>query len=1645
MKASLKIKNYFEELKTRIEKEYNIASKARSQGRDPEKTIEIEMANNMAEMVVKLVSVVAPQIKNKGIEQRILELEKKYGLLDWRVCFTIALEVAQEKYCKFETKKEAIETGIRIGFAYVTLGVVSSPLDGFISLEFKKRRDNRGEYFCLNFAGPVRNAGGTGAAVCVLIADYVRKKLNYDVYDADEKEIKRAITELQDYHERVTNLQYYPSVEEITFLLKNIPVEIGGEPSEKFEVSNYKDLPRIPTNLIRSGYCLILSSCIPLKAPKLWKQLSKWGKDFEMDHWNFLEEFLKIQKKVKAKEEKKESNKKISPDYTYINELVAGRPVLGEPLKEGGFRLRYGRSRISGYSSHSIHPATKLILNKYLATGTQLKLERPGKATSLTSCDLIEGPIVRLKNGDVIKIKNLKQAKQYLENIDKILFLGDILISYGDFLNRAHNLIPSGYCEEWWSQELEKKDNTNKFVKQPLINKPTVEEAFELSKKYNIPLHPEYTYHWKLISKEEFKELLAWFEKANIVENKKIVLPLEKTKELLEKIGLPHIVIQKNFVIINHPESFVLKELLLKNKKKYEGEEILEYIREISGIQLRDKSGTFIGARMGRPEKAKIRKLTGSPHMLFPVGEEGGKFRSIQSCLDKGKITGEFARFYCKNCLKTTIYSRCEYCDTITVRQYTCKYCGNTEQEKCKHSQHNLSERKQIRINELFNLTLKKLGMKAYPDLIKGVRGTSNKKHIPENIAKGVLRAKNDIYVNKDGTTRYDMTQLPITHFKPEEIGTSIRKLRELGYEKDIEGKPLLQPDQIVELLPQDIILPTCEQSLEEGSDKVLYKTSKFIDDLLKYFYNIEPFYNLKNEKDLIGHLVVCLAPHTSVGTVGRIIGFSKTQGFFAHPLLHAATRRDCVFYDTKLVCYNKKEKTINYFKIGDYVEKLIKKGAITQKMDKYGTLKVYNNEELYVYGVDPIEKKLKKKKVKYFIKGPKPKYWIKITTITGREFSMTPNHKFIYYEGKKLKLKKASFVKVGDKIPVLKNFNITPNYVKKINLVKLLHENLPEREIKKINIVGGKKFFKKLVKKKKKEITNLLAELENYKSLNTWCSSVPLLHFKKLINNKIISYKKLPELSIKTCNEPSKFSIYFNPDENFTALLGYYIAKGCSIQNNTGSQVIFKTSKKEIQERISYLIKKVFKIKNLIKKNNNEIIICNDIIYYLFTYCLKINSNNCEKKIPSFLYTSSLSLIKTFISAYFDNNGIINNEKKTIIFHSLNKSVLDDIALLLARLSIFGSYHKTKHELSNEKLLKKSKELNKKCVLYQLIYTNSDVFKLSKILKLHDSTKRKELELIEKVKTKKTIFDKKKFHLEEINDIIIDSVKSVEKIKNNSNSYCLEINWKSEADKNILWGEQILNARCDGDELSVMLLMDSFLNFSRNFLPSSRGATMDAPLVLRSIIIPGEVDDMVFDLDIAWKYPLELYEKAQQYVMPWEVKIPLLRSKLDTPEQYENIGFTHDTTNLNNSVLCSAYKILPTMKEKLLGQMDLAEKIRAVNESNVAKLVIEKHFLKDLKGNLRKFSNQVFRCVDCNAKYRRPPLIGRCTECHGNIIFTVSEGSILKYLEPTISLAKKYKLEQYLVQTIDLLQKRIQEVFGKEKEKQLGLRAWFN
>jgi DNA polymerase II large subunit len=159
---------YFLDLEKNVQKIYDVATEARAKNLDPVNKVEIPLARSLAEKVVGLISTIYPQMEGSGIAPRIIELEKEYGKLNMAVSFKIAEEVAKQKFCKFASLLEAIDAGIRIGFSYTTLGVVSSPIEGYTGIKLGKTKDNK-EYFIASFSGPIRSSGTTAGCVVLLI------------------------------------------------------------------------------------------------------------------------------------------------------------------------------------------------------------------------------------------------------------------------------------------------------------------------------------------------------------------------------------------------------------------------------------------------------------------------------------------------------------------------------------------------------------------------------------------------------------------------------------------------------------------------------------------------------------------------------------------------------------------------------------------------------------------------------------------------------------------------------------------------------------------------------------------------------------------------------------------------------------------------------------------------------------------------------------------------------------------------------------------------------------------------------------------------------------------------------------------------------------------------------------------------------------------------------------------------------------------------------------------------------------------------------------------------------------------------------------------------------------------------------------
>jgi len=226
-------------------------------------------------------------------------------------------------------------------------------------------------------------------------------------------------------------------------------------------------------------------------------------------------------------------------------------------------------------------------------------------------------------------------------------------------------------------------------------------------------------------------------------------------------------------------------------------------------------------------------------------------------------------------------------------------------------------------------------------------------------------------------------------------------------------------------------------------------------------------------------------------------------------------------------------------------------------------------------------------------------------------------------------------------------------------------------------------------------------------------------------------------------------------------------------------------------------------------------------------------------------------------------------------------------------------------------------------------------------------------------------------------------------------------------------------------------------LNFSRSFLPEQSGGLMDAPLYVIPMLNPEEVDKEAHNVDVMPRYPPEFYRLCEEGASPSEYAdlIDTIGRRLGTEAQFQGFEYTEECGDINLGAHHGAYNTLKTMLDKLQSQLELSEKIKAVDAAAVANRVLTSHFMKDIVGNLRAFTSQKFRCVKCNRKYRRPPIKGVCIRCGGELAMTVHRGGIEKYLAPASDLVKRYGLDEYYADRLNLVWDEIFSLFPKEEE----------
>ena len=899
--------NYQQDILRKVEQIYELGSKARKIGLDASNAVESKIAYDLADRVAKMHDIdIASRLRT------LLERTTKE-----KAALKIAEEIALGEHDAGDLRTR-LDNAVRVSLAVVTEGVTVAPLQGISNVQLKNNSDGS-TYLSISFAGPIRSAGGTEAALTMLIADHARKVVGISKYIANsyDDETGRFVEELRIYEREVGSFQFKVLDADVIKCIKSLPVELDGVDTDQVEVAGHRNMRRISTDRVRGGALRVMNDGIIGRSRKLLKLVEA----LDLVGWEWLKD---LKGAVQTGDGDDAANHRMS-------EVITGRPVLSMPKRLGGFRLRYGRCCNTGFATIGIHPAVPVLLDHAIVVGTQIKMDVPGKASTIALVDDIDPPIVRLNDGSVLQVRTVEHASVVRQRIEKILYLGDILISYGDFLENNAELLPASYVEEAWLQELyshlsnssisnlQRSEINPQSIK--LMSKssfkdiPNIKDAFRMSLMLGIPLCPRYSFFWEHISIDEvifLKENLicSYIQDDNNGASCSYFLIKNnfQLKDILERLGVYHSLVDEHIKIDNPDQVYSLQRLLFSDSSiptercslqscasdNIKSLDTIEFVSSISGIRLMPKFASSIAVRVGRPEKAAERKMKPPVHVLFPIGSKGGSTRDIlKASKTKSSFFTEIANRFCNSCRFPSLGTKCTKCGSSTPIRNLCIVCReeilyNGKNSRCRRCGREGKTYSPVSfpLSKVIEQAQHKLGLKA-AEPFKGVKALMSKNKSAELLEKGLLRQKHQLYAFKDGTIRFDATNEPLTHFKPVWIMTNIEKIKKLGYNKDYIDKDLTSSDQLIELLLQDIVLPLdCAEHL--------VNVAKFIDEELVKVYHLEPYYGISTIEDLIGHLIVGLAPHTSVGIIGRIIGFTKSQVCLASPIWHSAKRRDC-------------------------------------------------------------------------------------------------------------------------------------------------------------------------------------------------------------------------------------------------------------------------------------------------------------------------------------------------------------------------------------------------------------------------------------------------------------------------------------------------------------------------------------------------------------------------------------------------------------------------------------------------------------------------------------------------------------------------------------------------------------------------------
>ncbi|MEM3369281.1 MAG: LAGLIDADG family homing endonuclease [Candidatus Micrarchaeia archaeon] len=337
-------------------------------------------------------------------------------------------------------------------------------------------------------------------------------------------------------------------------------------------------------------------------------------------------------------------------------------------------------------------------------------------------------------------------------------------------------------------------------------------------------------------------------------------------------------------------------------------------------------------------------------------------------------------------------------------------------------------------------------------------------------------------------------------------------------------------------------------------------------------------------------------------------------------------------------------------------------------------------NKEFEVYSFDPNTMKIKKTRIEAAWKLYKDEL-IEVSLDNGNDHKIlvTPEHPFYTLEDGMIKEVRAEDLQIGQFVAVPRNLPFDDK-----RYVDMWDEIITNTN-KDIAIVD-KGIALQIREQLLRKYGTLMIAYQKLKIRGAYCTFtanlkwgiVPIELLRKCIKYGV-KISKPTTLTVARIGRagPSKkikFPLIFS--EEFSEFLGYLYAEGYIRKE----YLEMTNVEPELIERFSYLVKKLFDIKPRIKRDIRRsrlkrVIVSSKLLVYLLKIIFKMPLKNKSRKIssPIQLLKSPNNILISFIKAYFDSDGWVGDNTRSIEISTASKRMAEELRYMLLRLNIFS------------------------------------------------------------------------------------------------------------------------------------------------------------------------------------------------------------------------------------------------------------------------------------------------------------------------------------------------------------------------------------